>query len=64
VENAHENTQIPTTRFPESMPLASAYVPYQLWDGDHIPPEEALQIGTIFWDLDFPFLGDGGGELD
>lgn len=58
--DSNENmTKIPKTRLPEDIPLASAFVPYQFWDTP-IPPEEGLNIGTIFSELDFPFLCDGG----
>ena len=43
----------------EKYPLAMAYVPWQqfrnLYDLDH-----ALQVGTIFAELDKPFTGKGG----
>ncbi|MDD4122539.1 MAG: spore coat associated protein CotJA, partial [Eubacteriales bacterium] len=39
-------------------PLGMAYVPMQRW-GDTYAPEKALHRGTIFPDLDLPFLGGG-----
>lgn len=51
-------TKLPTTRLPVSVPLASSYVPYQAWE-EPTPPEESLQVGTIFTELDLPFLGGG-----
>lgn len=58
--DSNENmTKIPTTRLPEEVPLASSFVPYQFWDMP-TPPEEGLKVGTIFSELDFPFLADGG----
>lgn len=38
------------------MPLAMAYVPWQQWC-DTYEPAEALHRGTIFPELDLPFLG-------
>ncbi|MGN1410880.1 MAG: spore coat associated protein CotJA [Oscillospiraceae bacterium] len=62
--NIYENsTKLPTTRLPENIPLASSFVPYQFWDTP-MPPKESLKIGTIFSELDFPFIGDGGAESD
>lgn len=40
--------------FPSSTPLAMAYVPFQNW-GETMSPEEALDCGTLFSDLVFPF---------
>ncbi|MBO5164678.1 MAG: spore coat associated protein CotJA [Ruminococcus sp.] len=44
--------------FPASTPLAMAYVPFQSW-GDTMSPEEALDCGTLFSDLVFPFQEGG-----
>ncbi|MCI9442388.1 MAG: spore coat associated protein CotJA [Ruminococcus sp.] len=41
------------------MALAMAYVPWQTW-GDIYDLCEAFQAGTIFEDLNKPFLGRGG----
>lgn len=41
------------------MPLAMAYVPWQCW-GETYPPVEGWHRGTIFPELDLPFLGGGG----
>lgn len=61
--NIYEDvTKIPTTRLPEDIPLASSFVPYQFWDTP-MSPRESLKIGTIFHELDLPFI-DGGAELD
>jgi len=38
------------------LPLAMAYVPWQCW-GETYKPAEALCRGTIFPELDLPFLG-------
>ena len=43
----------------QSMPLAMAYVPWQYW-GQIYEPEKALQCGTIFSELNKPFLGKRG----
>lgn len=41
------------------MPLAMAYVPWQTW-GDTFDLCDSFQTGTIFKELDQPFLGRGG----
>ncbi len=47
----------PTPSFmPENPALAMAYVPMQL-HGQTYEPEKGLMAGTIFPDLDKPFLG-------
>lgn len=43
----------------EGMPLAMAYVPWQRFCETYAPAE-ALKRGTIFPELDLPFLGGGG----
>ena len=45
--------------FPEDMPVAMAYVPWQKWR-DLYDPCKAPECGTIFSELDKPFLGKGG----
>lgn len=40
-------------------PIAMAYVPWQKWRNIY-EPCKALQIGTIFEELDKPFLGMRG----
>lgn len=42
------------------LPLAIGYVPWQIWQ-DIYEPEKALDRGTIFQQLDKPFLGSRGG---
>ena len=37
-------------------PLAMAYVPWQYWETP-LEPCEALEVGTIFSELNKPFLG-------
>lgn len=44
--------------FPQSTPVAMAYIPFQQF-GELYPPEEAYKRGTAFPDLDKPFLGGG-----
>ncbi len=51
------NSDMP--QFPRSTPLAMAYVPFQNW-GDTKSPEDALDCGTLFSDLVFPFERGGG----
>lgn len=46
------------TRFPSQTPVAMAYVPFQHIDTTY-SPEEGLVCGTIFPELDKPFLGGG-----
>ncbi len=40
----------------EYLPIAIAYVPFQTW-GETFRPDVALSKGTIFKELDLPFLG-------
>lgn len=46
------------TPFPQNTPVAMAYIPFQQF-GQLYPPEKGLERGTIFPDLDKPFLGGG-----
>lgn len=55
-EDKSYNGVIP--QFPSSTPLAMAYVPFQQW-GDTKSPEDALDGGTLFSDLVFPFMEVG-----
>ena len=43
----------------DSLPLAMAYVPMQQWRKLY-SAEEALRRGTMFEELDLPFLGEEG----
>lgn len=43
----------------ERMPIAMAYVPWQRFERVY-ELDKALQIGTIFADLNKPFRGQGG----
>lgn len=54
-----EELTVPKGRFPENMPLAMAYVPYQSWEETYAE-NTALAKGTIFPSLDLPFLGREG----
>lgn len=45
--------------FPADMPIAMAYVPWQKWQ-DIYDTVKGLECGTIFKELDKPFLGKGG----
>lgn len=49
------------TPFPKNTPVAMAYVPFQQI-GQIYNPESGLDRGTIFPDLDLPFLGGGTGK--
>lgn len=42
---------------PPCFPLGMAYVPIQQWK-ELYDPELALQRGTMFRQLDFPFIGE------
>ena len=43
--------------FPAETPVGMAYVPFQEWKNIY-DPAVALERGTIFEDLDKPFLGE------
>lgn len=45
----------------EPMVLGMAYVRPQKWE-DLYEPEDALQCGTIFRKLNYPFMGRGGSK--
>jgi len=61
--NHHRQMQMPSCIMPRDVwndkALAMAYVPWQTWR-DIYDVEKALQRGTIFCELDKPFLGKGG----
>ena len=48
---------------PENPVVAMAYVPYQNPEQIY-GPEEGINAGTMFPELDKPFLGSGGGNLE
>jgi len=54
--NNIENANI--SEFPAQTPLAMAYVPFQQW-GKVYDAHEGFHKGTIFPDLDFPFMRGG-----
>lgn len=39
----------------QQFPVGMGYIPWQAW-GQTYPLDRALQVGTIFPDLDYPFL--------
>ncbi len=43
--------------FPENTPLAMCYVPFQTY-GETYAENTALENGTVFPELYFPFLGE------
>ncbi len=47
--------------FPKNTPVAMAYIPFQQ-SGELYPPEIGLERGTLFPDLDKPFLGGGASK--
>ncbi len=49
---------MPRSLFPDEMPYAMAYVPFQKWQKPY-DSEAALERGTIFPCLDKPFIGEG-----
>ena len=54
------NTSSPdTASMPERPRLAMAYVPWQQW-GETMDSDSALECGTMFKDLVFPFERGGG----
>lgn len=56
-EKMVDNSNI--SEFPAQTPLAMAYVPFQQW-GSVYDSNEGFHKGTIFPDLDFPFMRGGG----
>ena len=46
------------TRFPSETPIGMAYVPFQVID-EVYEPETALKNGTLFPELNYPFMGGG-----
>jgi len=55
-ENMIDNKMLRNETIDKIRPLAMAYIPMQKW-GPIYDPEKGLKQGTIFPDLDFPFLG-------
>ena len=56
--DVQSNTMSP---FPQNISLAMAYVPYQNWQNIY-DVDNAFMAGTLFADLDKPFLGYGKGQ--
>ena len=52
-------TNVSVVNYLDDMPLAMAYVPMQKWHKLY-DPEAGLERGTIFMQLDLPFLGAEG----
>ena len=44
-------------RLPALAPLANPYVPFQCENSPKDPPQQAMVRGTLFPDLDLPFMG-------
>lgn len=42
---------------PQNVPLAMSYVPIQIWQRIY-SPQDGLERGTIFEQLDLPFIGE------
>ncbi|GEM_PF-447348 len=53
------NSAPDNSAMPEHPRLAMAYVPWQQW-GDTMDSDSALEFGTLFKDLVFPFERGGG----
>lgn len=51
------NCPQPEGRFPDETPVGMFYVPMQSW-GKVYDPDAALCRGTLFPDLDKPFIGE------
>ncbi len=50
------NNSYEISKFPAETPLAMCYVPFQSF-GETYAENTALEVGTVFPDLDFPFEG-------
>lgn len=50
-----------TSPFPPQTPLGMAYVPFQQW-GSVYEINDAFPKGTLFPELDFPFMRGGSGS--
>ena len=44
---------------PEGFSVGMGYVPWQTWQSIY-EPEQALKTGTIFQELDYPWMVGGG----
>lgn len=60
-DSANELLPQPQTMFPSETPVGMAYVPFQQWR-ETFDADTALSRGTLFPELDLPFLGGGCSE--
>ena len=51
----HKANKMPRYTMPDTFPLAMSYVPYQKFN-NYYSEEEALMNGTLFPELDKPFM--------
>ena len=56
--NDRDNVTGSDKLFAENTPLAMAYVPFQQW-GETYSDDKAFSSGTLFPQLDLPFMGGG-----
>lgn len=54
--HTEDKTEVGCDIFAKNVPLAMAYVPMQKWDKLY-SAEEGFCRGTLFCELDFPFIG-------
>ena len=54
-DNYEQNPSI----FPETVYYGNAYIPFQQWSGKLYSPEESFSAGTIFPELNQPYLKGG-----
>lgn len=54
----NQNGQEVLSRFPAETPIAMAYVPFQYFEEEY-EPSVAFQKGTLFPELDKPFMPGG-----
>lgn len=59
--DSRRDTAIAENAFPTHITLAQAYVPMQQWETP-MPPQDALEAGTVFPSLVMPFLKGKGGD--
>lgn len=62
IYNESENCDLSGTPL-DSLPIAMAYVPMQKWQRLY-EPEVALERGTLFSELDLPFIGKAACDND
>lgn len=56
-----QDSAIAENAFPMHLTLAQAYVPKQAWETP-LPPQDALEAGSVFPSLVMPFLKGKGGD--